>query len=208
MLLFPGQWHRYRPSAETGWDEYWVSFAGAQIEEWVRQGFFSPGNPVLPVGVDESLLRHFQELIDQARTAPIGFQQIAAADVHRILATALAAVRCLGMTDHNEEIVRQAKALLEENVEGTMSMPTLARSFHISEDHFRRLFKRHTGMAPYEYYLELKMHRARQLLREPKLTVKHIAHALGFESPFHFSKAFKQRTGMSPSQWRALPGIR
>ncbi len=37
-------------------------------------------------------------------------------------------------------------------------MPELARSFHISDDHFRRLFKRQTGMAPYEYYLELKMY--------------------------------------------------
>jgi AraC-like DNA-binding protein len=205
MLLFPGEWHRYRPDRETGWDEYWVSFAGEQIDGWVRQEFFSPASPLLCVGMDESLLHHFQELVDQTRAAPIGFQQIAAADVHRILAAALAAVRRLGMTDRNEEIVRQAKAFLEENVERTVSMPVLARSLHISEDHFRRLFKHHTGMAPYEYYLELKMHRARQLLCETKLTLRQIAHALGFESPFHFSRAFKQRTGMPPSQWRTPP---
>ena len=172
------------------------------MDEWARQEFFSPAGPLLQVGVDEIVLHHYQQLVDQARAAPMGFQQMAAADVHQILATSLAAVRRCGMTDRNEEIVRQAKAFLEQNVEGTASMPMLARSFHISEDHFRRLFKRHTGMAPYEYYLELKMYRARQLLRETSLTVKHIAHALGFESQFHFSKAFKQRTGMSPSQCR------
>ncbi len=40
-------------------------------------------------------------------------------------------------------------------------------------------------MSPYQYYLELKIHRARQMLRETALTVKEIARKLGFESPFH-----------------------
>ena len=81
-------------------------------------------------------------------------------------------------------------------------MPELAKSFHISDDHFRRLFKRYTGIAPYDYYLELKMRRARHLLHATNLTLKHVARSLGFESEFHFSKVFKQRTGMTPSQWR------
>jgi AraC-like DNA-binding protein len=207
VLLFPGEWHRYRPDRETGWDEYWVSFAGEHIDQWTRQEFFSPGAPLLQVGVDETLVCHYQELLDQARAAPIGFQQMAAAAVHQILAAALAAVRRSGINDRNAAIVHHAKTVLEQKVEGTLSMPELARSFHISEDHFRRIFKHHTGIAPYEYYLELKMHRARQLLRETKLGLKHIAHVLGFESQFHFSKAFKRRTGVSPSQWRGKPVI-
>jgi AraC-like DNA-binding protein len=208
MLLFPGEWHRYRPDKETGWDEYWASFGGEQIDAWVARKFFSPGQPLLHVGMDETLLHDYQELVDWARTAPIGFQQIAGADVHHLLATALAAVCRSGMTDRHEEIIRAAKTFLEEHVEGSASISALAHSFHISDDHFRRLFKRQTGMAPYEYYLELKMYRARQLLRETKLTLKHIAHQLGFESQFHFSNAFKQRTGMSPSQWHMSLGLR
>lgn len=208
VLLFPGEWHRYHPDAGTGWDEYWVSFAGEQIDQWVARAFFSPAAPLLQVGVDDTLLRHYQELVDLARQSPISFQHLAAADVHQILAAALAAVRRSGMTGRKEEIVRQAKTLLEQNVEGTLSMPELAKSFHISEDHFRRIFKQHAGMGPYEYYLELKMHRARQLLCETKQTLKQVARRLGFESEFHFSKAFKQRTGVSPSQWRGKPAIR
>ncbi len=43
------------------------------------------------------------------------------------------------------------------------------------------------------------------MLSGTSLTLKQIAHALGFESPFHFSKAFKQRTGAAQpvAQWRA-----
>ena len=41
LMLFPDVWHRYRPSTETGWDEYWVSFAQTGIPsvngspEWI-----------------------------------------------------------------------------------------------------------------------------------------------------------------------------
>jgi AraC-like DNA-binding protein len=205
LLLFPGEWHRYRPDSETGCDEYWISFNGALMDEWVRREFFSPREPVLDVGIDDILLRHYRELIDQARQMPVGFQQSAAAAVHSVLSAGLAATGRAGMTDRSEEIVLQAKAILEQSIEGTLLIPDLARSFHISEDHFRRIFKRRTGIAPYEYYLELKMHRARHLLRTTKSTLKQIARTLGFESEFHFSKAFKRRTGVSPNQWRTAP---
>lgn len=203
ILLFPGDWHRYRPAPETGWDEYWVSFGGESMEQLVRRGFFSPKEPLLRTGVDEAILHPYLELMDQARTGSVGFQQRGAANIHQILAAASAAVQSHGIGNRGEDLVHRAKTMLEERIEGWLSIPQVAKSLHLGEDQLRRLFKRHTGMGPYQYYLQLKMHRARQMLSADHLTVKQIAHALGFESPFHFSKAFKQRTGMSPTQWRS-----
>jgi len=202
ILLFPREWHRYRPRREVGWDEYWVSFGGEHMDRLVRLGFFSPQEPLLVTGADEAIQHAYLDLLDRARTQPPGYQQLNAASVHAILAAVLAAVRRQRHGGHSEEIVRRAKALLEEKVEGVVSLARLAASLHVSPEHFRRLFRTHTGMSPYQYYLQLKIHRARQLLSATPLTVKQIAHTLGFESPFHFSKAFKQRTGLSPSQWR------
>jgi AraC-like DNA-binding protein len=202
MLLFPGEWHRYRPRKESGWDEYWVSFGGQSVDHLIRQGFFSPEDPVLHTGVDEAIQHAYLDLLDRARAEPIGFQQLNAASVQEILAATLAAVRRQRHGGHGEEVVRRAKALLEEQVEGMVSIAKLAGVLGLCEEHLRRLFREHTGMSPYQYYLELKIHRARLMLRETTLTVKEIARSLGFESPFHFSKAFKQRTGVSPTRWR------
>jgi hypothetical protein len=40
ILLFPGVWHRYRPSPSVGWDEYWVSYNGDYAKRLVERGFF------------------------------------------------------------------------------------------------------------------------------------------------------------------------
>jgi AraC-like DNA-binding protein len=202
MLLFPGEWHRYRPSRASGWDEYWVSFGGQYMDYLVREGFFSPAQPVLATGVDEAIQHAYVDLLDRARAEPIGHQQLNAASVQEILAAALAAVRRQRHGGRGEEVVRRAKAALEQRVEGTISVARLAASLALSEEHLRRLFREHTGMSPYQYYLELKIHRARQMLRETTLSVKQIAHTLGFESQFHFSKTFKHRTGTAPARWR------
>ena len=40
FLLFPGDWHTYRPEQTTGWNEYWIGFNGRIMEDWVKEGFF------------------------------------------------------------------------------------------------------------------------------------------------------------------------
>lgn len=202
MLLFPGEWHRYRPAQESGWDEYWVSFGGRYIDGLVEQGFFSPAEPLLETNVDEQIQHTYLDLLDRAREEPIGYQQLNAANVQEILAAALAAVRRKRYGGAGEAAVRRAKAALEEQVDGTASIAQVASAVGLSEEHLRRVFRRHVGMSPYQYYLELKIHRAQRMLRDTNLTVKQIARILGFESPFHFSKTFKHRAGLSPIQWR------
>lgn len=202
MLLFPGEWHRYRPHREIGWEEYWVSFNGPIVDHHVEEGFFAKENPVMKIGPEEVVLRAYRELRESASEQWLGSRQLQAANVHVILAAATAAIGRKRSTERGIELIRQAKAILEENVEGVVSMAKIAKSLHICEKHFRRLFKEHTSMSPYQYYLELKMHRARLMLNDSKFTVKQISRTLGFESPFHFSVAFKRKIGMPPSQWR------
>jgi len=56
IFLFPGQWHTYCPLKETGWNEYYIGFEGKIIDDIVANGFISPENQVLNVGVNEDLV--------------------------------------------------------------------------------------------------------------------------------------------------------
>lgn len=50
MVLFPGQWHTYYPYVQTGWNEYYIGFEGAVIDDMVKGGFLSKENTVVGVG--------------------------------------------------------------------------------------------------------------------------------------------------------------
>ena len=53
-----------------------------------------------------------------------------------------------------------------------------------------------------EYYLALKIEKAKQLLRENELSVKEIAERLAFNEPNYFTKTFKRITGMTPTAYK------
>ncbi|MGO9114056.1 MAG: helix-turn-helix domain-containing protein [Thermoguttaceae bacterium] len=203
ILLFPGEWHRYRPLGEVGWEEFWLSYAGRQIDDLRARDFFGPAEPVLDTGMDDSILRPFLAAIDRSQTEPIGFHQLMAVNVMEVLAATISAVRSRRTGRRAENVVRQARMLLEQHAQKLLKMEQMAASFSMSEKHFRRIFKQQTGLSPYQYHMQVRMYRAKEMLRGTTLSVKEIAASLCFETPFHFSNAFKQRTGVSPSQWRS-----
>lgn len=202
IMLFPGEWHRYRPLQQTGWDEHWVSFGGEIIERLVERRFFSPQAPVLLTGMDDMLHHEFHALLDYLQSEPIGFQQLMSAGVVKILTAVQIALRRQRIDDRSDALVRQAKAYLEENAEELPRMPKLAESLGISVEQFRRVFKLHTDISPYQYHMLLRINRAKQLLLQTNLAIKEIARILKFENPYHFSRTFKSKTGLSPRQWR------
>ena len=202
FLLFPGVWHRYRPTSAIGWSDFWVVFNGKNIERLFQNGFISNQNPVLRTGVDELLLRAFVTLLDRLRTEPVGFEQLLAASTMEILATMLAAIRSQNTDSQIHNMICQAKSLLETQGDYPPIIDHLATSLDLSPTHFHRIFKKHTGLTPYQYYLHLQIERAKQMLHSTTMDIKTISAALAFGSPFHFSRAFKLKTGMSPSQWR------
>jgi AraC-like DNA-binding protein len=203
ILLFPGEWHRYRPAWNIGWEEYWLAFAGPHAEEMAQNQFISAAEPVLNVGADETILHPFLQAIDRVRSEPIGYQQTIAVNVLEVLAGSISAVRSQRTNRRAETVVRESRALLERHAEKLVNMEEIAVSFSMSEKHFRRIFKAQTGLSPYQYHLQVKIRRAMELLRGTNLAIKQISATLHFENQFHFSNAFKQKTGMSPSRWRS-----
>ena len=86
----------------------------------------------------------------------------------------------------------------------------LNRLSDISEDlgynysYLSRIFKKTAGQSITEYFLSLKMERAKLLLREKDLSVTEIGETLNYSSVYSFSKAFKARFGISPTDYRKL----
>ena len=101
------------------------------------------------------------------------------------------------------ELISRARDFMQRNIEDDISMPDVASALNVSYTTFRRLFKRYTGLAPSQYFINLRLHRAKQLLRSTDRSIKEISFRLHFENPEYFATLFKKRTGMRPSDFRA-----
>jgi len=101
----------------------------------------------------------------------------------------------LGVTDPTMEAVIRA---MENSLEEPLRAPALARIAGTSERQLERLFRRALGVTPVQYYLDLRLRRARVLLTQTRLPVMEVAMACGFASAGHFARAYRGRFGMSP----------
>ena len=82
-------------------------------------------------------------------------------------------------------------------------MEQLAASLGLGYDRFRQLFKQQTEMSPYQYHLQLRINRARELLQTTSLPLSEIAVSLGFANPAHLSNLFHRKLGIWPSELRS-----
>ncbi|OUJ74535.1 helix-turn-helix transcriptional regulator [Hymenobacter crusticola] len=99
-------------------------------------------------------------------------------------------------------VLARIDSYVEASAEQTITLAALADLANLSVFHFARRFKLTTGRSPYQYVLDWKIKRARQLLRAGGLPIAAISDALGFASPAHFSAAFKRAVGQSPREFQ------
>ncbi len=100
---------------------------------------------------------------------------------------------------------RQLLQVLEyvhEHLDQDIKLADLAQLLGMSQFHFSHLFKQSIGTSPYQYLLQQRVERAKQLLKQTDQSIMDIAFLCGFNSHSHLSKQFRQLTGITPNAYR------
>ena len=97
--------------------------------------------------------------------------------------------------------------LMEANIAEPISLAEIAQITMISRRHIERLFRHHLGRSPARYYLEVRLERARRLLRHSNLPIVEVAVASGFLSASHFSKRYREYYDRAPHIDRYTPDL-
>lgn len=205
ILLFPGEWHRYRPDGETGWMEYWVGFKGKIVDNLVEQGFFRRSKPVLLTGVNPEIIKLYQDIVEYTRAEWPGYQPLVSGMIVHLLGLihSLTLQDALSIEDkQHHQLIQKAKSIIREHIETRTTIEEIAEQLQMGYSLFRKVFKKHTGIAPGQYLIQLKIDRAKQLLVHTDKLIKEIAYDLNFESESYFSKFFKEKTGCSPAVYK------
>lgn len=100
---------------------------------------------------------------------------------------------------------RQVLHVLEyinDHLNQEIKLADLAALLGMSQFHFSHQFKQAIGTTPYQYLLQQRIERAKQLLKQTDQSILDIALSCGFNSHSHLTKQFRQLTGMTPKTYR------
>ncbi len=113
---------------------------------------------------------------------------------------------CSNMTtkkeEHKNQLVARAQDYIRENFKRDMSLDEVSRQLDLSPYYFSKLFKEGTGCNFVEYVTNLRISRAKELLKSQEYSMKEICAEVGYSDPNYFSRIFKKNTGVTPTEYR------
>lgn len=102
-----------------------------------------------------------------------------------------------------QDAVDQARAWIEEHYSRPLTLADIAARAQLSPGHFSERFKHRFGVGPWEFLADLRIERARHLLRTTDASVTQVALAVGFTDSSYFSRVFRDTVGETPRIFRA-----
>ena len=108
----------------------------------------------------------------------------------------------IGSEEQKESLMIPAIKYIKNNISNTaLSNSLIAQELGISEVYFRKLFLAKYGTTPKQYILDIRIQKAKQLLRDGIYKITSVSDECGFSSQYHFCRIFKEKTGYTPSDY-------
>lgn len=200
VLIAPGQSHAYGAHSQEAWTIVWTHFSGEEVGFWWRllalpeEGGVRPSRCRTPEQLE---LDRVHEQLEAGYDEP---RQIAAASALRWTLARLAGAGDRQSDERNE--IEAVAGWMREHVRQRITVAALARRAGLSPAQFFLRFKQHTGFAPIDYFIRLKIRRACEMLDGTEWPVGRIASELGYDDAFYFSRLFRSIMGASPLSYR------
>ena len=213
FLFTPGQWHRHRPLAETGWTLYWIHFTGNLPHAWLKEAAFLLDGSKAVIG-DPALCRvQFERLLLTAHRTPTGNSREHSWQAIGLLSHLLAdPTRDSGKTgQRTDDVVDLAIEFIWNHTHAEVDIGVLAGRLQISRRTLERRFRQATGRSLLEEIQACRVERAKRLLAETGIPIKEVVFRAGFNNREQLRQAFAKVFGQSPDSFRrqnAAPGGR
>ena len=162
-----------------------------------------------PCSCSPALQRLVKEFIEEAAQQQTGYRFILQSLETQIIVHILRHIKSnFSSTATNRRYkedasIRKVIDFLYDNYSEDFSLTELAALANYSPYHFIRFFKDCTGKTPFQFLMEIKISKAKELLSSTNRSICEISLSCGFKNRTHFSNVFKKAVGTSPSQYRS-----
>ncbi len=110
----------------------------------------------------------------------------------------------VGKAFSDTDIFRQIAFYMELNFDQPFNQAEYARIFHLNKDYLSRKFKQMFGEGMISYMNRLRIHHAKEMMRDATLKIRDIAYQTGFGDEKYFARQFKAFMQITPSEYHAM----
>lgn len=146
----------------------------------------------------------FERLQNDWDDRQVGFEHRCAATMHEILEYVTfcdSKPRISGKID----LIRFGIDIINAKYDSPdITVADIASSCYMSEEYFRRIYKKEFGISPYQDIMEKRVKKASKLLQSSTMSVREVAAQSGFRDCKYFSALFREKTGLSPKEYRTV----
>lgn len=194
----------YGASNTKPWTNYWLHFTGKNAE------LYSPAtkriieiSPSDDSRIEERLIL-FQEMLQNVEDY---FQTEKVVYANICLKQFLSSIKYLDVyrsvkKEAENDLLQKVIAFMKNNLHKNIQISEFALTCNCSCSNIYKLFKQNIGSSPQDFFIHLKMDRARKYLIQTNLKVKEIGAKLGYDDPYYFSRIFTKHMGLSPANYR------
>jgi len=106
------------------------------------------------------------------------------------------------LTGYDKEKLQEARAYLLEHIDDRTSIADLSRMIGINRNKLTGGFRQLYGITIFEFLIDKRMEKAKQLLQDTALPIREIAMMIGYSKLSNFTTAFTRKFGIPPRTFR------
>lgn len=104
----------------------------------------------------------------------------------------------------DDKLVYRIGKYVVVHVDEKLSLESVAEGVYLNPSYVSHIFKKITGMNFTDYMAEVKVDRAKVLLRDSRMKIYDVAATIGYADAEYFAKIFKKKTGYSPTAYQKM----
>lgn len=201
----PNKTAAYHPDRNDPWEYMWVEFNGYNCKYFCDEAKISDRTPVYTPAHPEKFYDLFANLLEHNAVGSV--KENSPRSTAALLN--LFALLCEDLGGETGEPLPQNQVKLQPVLDfihanfcnADLSLRTIAEQTFFNESYLCRIFKQTVGISPQKYIINLRMQKAREMLKHSTFSISDISMFVGYKSPYYFSKEFKRIFNLTPSRY-------
>lgn len=197
----------YKADSHNPWSYFWIGLSGIKISTMLSGSILASRHYIRNVTSShfyESLVKLYQVVHNSHSLANDLLIESLIYQTFYHLDTEYPARKRPKSTEKNVQLQSAITYLRDNFAQHTCSINSLCHHLDVSRSYLYTIFKNELNLSPQQCLIQIRMENAKNKIKESALSIKQIAHSVGYSDEFTFSKAFKRYSGFSPQVYRQL----